>query len=114
MIIKINDLKKNLEKKNFLYLLYGSNIGHIEETINNILIPFLTKNVFSYEENEILSHSTDFVQSILNKSFFDNETFNLIGWQTKDIYQNMNITYLSSIQINQKVDKNLFKLPIQN
>ena len=45
---------------------------------------------------------------------FDNKTFNLIGWQTKDIYQNVNITYLSSIQINQKVDKNLFKLPIQN
>jgi outer membrane lipoprotein-sorting protein len=46
--------------------------------------------------------------------FFDNKTFNLIGWQTKDIYQNVNVTYLSSIQINQQVDKNLFKLPIQN
>ena len=45
---------------------------------------------------------------------FDNKTFNLIGWQTKDIYQNVNITYLTSIQINQNVDKNLFKLPIQN
>ena len=46
--------------------------------------------------------------------FFDNKTFNLIGWQTKDIYQNVNITYLSSIQVNQQVDKNLFKLPVQN
>ena len=46
--------------------------------------------------------------------FFDNETFNLIGWQTKDIYQNINVTYLSSIEVNQQVDKNLFKLPIQN
>ena len=46
--------------------------------------------------------------------FFDNETFNLIGWQTKDIYQNVNVTYLSSIEINQQVDKDLFKLPIQN
>ena len=46
--------------------------------------------------------------------FFDNETFNLIGWQTKDIYQNVNVTYLSSIQLNQKVKKNLFKLPTQN
>ena len=46
--------------------------------------------------------------------FFDNETFNLIGWQTKDIYQNINVTYLSSIQLNQKVKKNLFKLPTQN
>jgi len=46
--------------------------------------------------------------------FFDNKTFNLVGWQTKDIYQNINVTYLSSNKINQKVDKNLFKLPTQN
>ena len=46
--------------------------------------------------------------------FFDNQTFNLIGWQTKDIYQNVNVTYLSSIEVNQQVDKDLFKLPIQN
>ena len=46
--------------------------------------------------------------------FFDNKTFNLVGWQTKDMYQNVNVTYLSSIKINQLVDKNLFKLPKQN
>ena len=46
--------------------------------------------------------------------FFDNETFNLIGWQTKDIYQNINVTNLYSIQLNQKIKKNLFKLPTQN
>ena len=45
---------------------------------------------------------------------FDNKTFNLVGWQTKDIYQNVNFTYLYSIQINQQIDKNLFKLPRQN
>jgi|TARA_B100000497_G_scaffold60981_1_gene69217 outer membrane lipoprotein-sorting protein len=46
--------------------------------------------------------------------FFDNKTFDLIGWQTKDIYQNLIITLLSSIQINQKISKNVFKLPLQN
>jgi len=46
--------------------------------------------------------------------FFDNKTHNLIGWQTKDIYQNINFTYLSSIQVNQEIEKNLFKLPSQN
>ena len=46
--------------------------------------------------------------------FFDSKTFNLIGWQTTDIYQNVNVTYLSSIKINQQVDKDLFKLPLQN
>ena len=46
--------------------------------------------------------------------FFDKKTFNLIGWQTIDIYQNISITYLSSIKRNQKLDKELFVLPKQN
>ena len=46
--------------------------------------------------------------------FFDNETFDLVGWQTKDIYQNVNFTYLYSIKKNQRVNKDLFKLPAQN
>ena len=46
--------------------------------------------------------------------FFDERTFNLIGWQTKDMYQNLNITFLSSIKRNEIFDKSLFKLPVQN
>ena len=46
--------------------------------------------------------------------FFDIKNFNLIGWQTLDIYQNLNITYLSSLKKNQNLNKNLFKLPVQN
>jgi len=46
--------------------------------------------------------------------FFDLKTYNLIGWQTLDIYQNLNITFLSSITKNQNLDKNLFNLPKQN
>ena len=45
--------------------------------------------------------------------FFDKETFNLVGWKTRDIYQNTNITYLYSIEINKKITKNLFKIPSQ-
>ncbi len=46
--------------------------------------------------------------------FFSRKNYNLIGWQTIDIYQNLNNTYLSSITKNQKLKKNLFKLPAQN
>ncbi len=46
--------------------------------------------------------------------FFDKATFNLIGWQTKDIYQNLSITYLSYIKKNIQIKKNLFKLPKKN
>jgi len=38
----------------------------------------------------------------------------LIGWQTLDIYQNLSITYLSSINKNEDLNKNLFELPTQN
>src|SRR6056300_1749057 len=62
----------------------------------------------SYINFKILENDNEF------NIFFDSETFNLIGWQTKDIYQNVNVTYLSSIEVNQQVDKDLFKLPIQN
>ena len=46
------------------------------------------------------------------KIFFDKLSFNLVGWQTKDIYQNLNSTYLSKININQEIDEDLFKLPL--
>ena len=46
--------------------------------------------------------------------FFDNKTFDLIGWQNNDIYQNFNITYLSSIRKNRFIPKNKFKLPSRN
>ena len=46
--------------------------------------------------------------------FFDDRTFNLIGWQIKDIYQNLNITFLSSIKINEIFNNDLFRLPTQN
>ena len=40
--------------------------------------------------------------------------FNLIGWQTLDIYQNLSITYLSSVLKNQDLAKSLFIIPKQN
>ena len=46
--------------------------------------------------------------------FFDNQTLNLTGWQTEDIYQNLVITFISKIKVNQKIDKNVFKLPQMN
>ena len=46
--------------------------------------------------------------------FFDKNTYNLIGWQTLDIFQNLSITYINSITKNKNLEKNLFKLPSQN
>ena len=46
--------------------------------------------------------------------FFDKKTLYLIGWQTEDIYQNLVITFISKIKINEKIDNNIFKLPSIN
>ena len=46
--------------------------------------------------------------------YFDKNNYNLIGWQTTDIYQNLSITYLSNIIKNQNLKKNMFNLPKQN
>ncbi len=46
--------------------------------------------------------------------FFDKKSYNLIGWQTTDIYQNSNTTVLSSIDKNINLTKNLFRLPKQD
>ena len=46
--------------------------------------------------------------------FFDYDTHNLIGWQTIDIYQNLSITFLSSVMKNQKLKNNLFNLLKRN
>jgi len=39
---------------------------------------------------------------------------NLIGWQTEDIYQNLSITFISSVKKNQEIDSKIFKLPKNN
>ena len=82
-----------LDKKFLINKIYNLN----ERIINN-----------SYINYTILENDNEI------NIFFDKKTFDLIGWQTKDIYQNLNITFLSSIKKNIYVAKNLFKLPLQN
>ena len=46
--------------------------------------------------------------------FFDKNSYDLIGWQTEDIYQNLVITYIYNIKKNIIIDEKLFKLPKQH
>ncbi len=79
MIIKYFDLKKNLKENINFYLLYGLNVGLIEETINDSLKPIFSKNILNYEENEILANADEFEQNIFNKSFFENDKLIIIN-----------------------------------
>jgi outer membrane lipoprotein-sorting protein len=75
------------------------------EKIGNLKEKKLDKNYINFE---IIENDAEI------NIFFDDKSFDLVGWQTKDIYQNVNVTYLSSIQINQQIDQNLFNQPRQN
>ena len=46
--------------------------------------------------------------------FFNKETYDLIGWQNTDMYQNFNMTFLTSVHKNRTISKDMFKLPSQN
>ena len=43
--------------------------------------------------------------------FFDLSSFNIVGWQNIDIYQNLVITYLFNLKKNIQIKKDQFKLP---
>lgn len=79
MIVKLADLLKNQKTSKIFYLLYGSNSGQIEEVINNVLKPKISKNIFNYDESEILKNIDEFEENILNKSFFDDDKLIIIN-----------------------------------
>ncbi len=79
MIIKSYDLKNNLKTKTSIYLLYGQNSDLIDEIINKDIKNFFSKNLYTYEETEILSDTDKFTVGLFNKSFFENEKLIIIN-----------------------------------
>ena len=78
---------------------------------------FLLKKISELKEENINNSLIKFTIKENNKSieiFFDINDYNLIGWQTKDIYQNTAVTLLYSVKSNQVVNEKIFKVPLQN
>ena len=78
---------------------------------------FLINKIYNLEERLIDGNLINFAINENNNTinvYFDSKTFDLIGWQNIDLYQNFNITFLSSIKKNRVITKNLFKIPSQN
>ena len=85
MIIKsfeINKIKLNNHK---FYLFYGDNEGLKEETIKDLFEKNYLNKIYRYEEKEILDNINDFFNSILTKSFFDNEKLIIVNRATDKI-----------------------------
>ncbi len=79
MIIKNYELNKLRNSNIKLYLLYGENEGHKNEAINEYFILKFEKNIYRYEEDEILKNYNSFVSNLLNKSFFEEEKIIIIS-----------------------------------
>ena len=85
MILKSFELNKlKLNNHNF-YLFYGNNDGLKEETIKNLFEKIYVDKIHRYEEKEIIDNISDFFNSILTKSFFDNEKLIIINRATDKI-----------------------------
>ena len=79
MIIKHTEISRNFDKKINFYLLYGVNTGIIDEVSNNIINNKNSKNIFNYDEDEIISNIDGFKDGILNKSFFEDDRLVIIN-----------------------------------
>ena len=91
----------------------------LKKTPLNLILDknFLINKIYDLEERIIDKSLINF--KILDGDneiniFFDKQTYNLVGWQNTDLYQNFNITFLSSIRKNRVLPKNLFRIPAQN
>jgi len=91
----------------------------LDKTPLNLILDkeFLINKINVLEErmvDETLINYTIKENDIEINVFFNKETYDLIGWQNTDVYQNFNITFLSSIRKNRIITKNIFKLPTQD
>ena len=112
--ILVSNGKNLVIKTKTSYYLYP-----LEKTPLNLILDkkYLLEKIKILEEREIDDKYINFTfiedDNEIN-IFFNKINFNLIGWQTLDIYQNLSITFLSFIIKNQDLDKNIFNLPKQN
>ena len=85
MILKSFDLNKLKLNNHKFYLFYGDNDGLKEEIIKNLFEKNYIDQTHRYEEKEILDNIDNFFNSILTRSFFDNEKLIIINRATDKV-----------------------------
>ena len=85
MILKSFELNKIKLNNYKFYLFYGDNEGLKEENIKNLFEKNYKDKIHRYEEKEILDDINIFFNSVLTKSFFDNEKLIIINRATDKI-----------------------------
>ena len=112
--ILVSDGKSLVIKTNSSYYLYP-----LEKTPLYLILnkEFILNKISNLNERVIENKFINFRFKENNNEiniFFDIKTYNLVGWQTLDIYQNLSITYLSAIRKNQNLNDNIFVIPSRN
>ena len=79
MIIKSYELEKTELKNKKFFLLYGENQGLKSEIIENKFKKNYSKNIYNYEESNIINNTEIFFENILSKSFFEDEKLIIIN-----------------------------------
>ena len=85
MILKSFELSKIKLNNYKFYLFFGDNDGLKEENIKNLFEKNYQDKIHRYEEKEILDNINTFFNSVLTKSFFDNEKLIIINRATDKI-----------------------------
>ena len=112
--ILVSNGKSLVIKTKTSYYLYPLKKTPLNSILNkDYLIKIINSNTERIIDNKFINFTFEENGNEIN-IFFDKKNYNLIGWQTLDIYQNLSITFLSSIIKNQNIDKSLFILPKQN
>ena len=112
--ILVSNGKSLVIKTTTSYFIYPLEKTNLDLILNK---EFLIKKIYDMNEKKI---SKELINLNFNENnneiniFFDNKTFDLIGWQNTDIYQNFNMTFISFIRKNRVLSKNLFEIPTQN
>ena len=86
MILKHYQLSNIKNIKSNYYLFYGENEGLKTEAINIIKKSGFTKNVYRYDESEILNNYDNFINEVTNKSFFEQNKLIIISRVSEKIY----------------------------
>jgi len=112
--ILISDGKRLVIKTLASYYQYPLNKTPLNYILDkNFLIKKIRNHNHRVIENEFINFNFIEGENEIN-IFFDIKNYNLIGWQTLDMYQNISITYISLLKINKKIEKNLFQIPDRN
>ena len=85
MILKSFELRKIKLNNHKFFLFYGDNEGLKDETIQNLFEKDYQDKIHRYEEKEVLDNINNFFNSVLTKSFFDNEKLIIINRATDKI-----------------------------